>query len=746
MQQTRIERTPAGGTSISKLFVKPLGRITTKGEDETTGEPCAAFPWLRDALNSRSGALALVLGDFGHGKTTLLKVLAASSAKAWKANQPIPVFVPLRRYFETNHSLYDLVAETLAECVELTQKVWRENRWQIFCDGFDELNAIHQNRPDWVRGRFDRLYHASRSDNVSIVLSSRPILFMDSDLRIDYLRHFDRVFLEPFSEPQIAQWLKNNEDEMTLEEVKDRGLLEIAATPVILNLVSQLRQAGKLEERRYRRVDVYRQFFEWVGETGGALEEGEVLPKHGPIPIDVLRKIAVMLFSHEEAQAGMMWVPLLLHELEREGLAFDERLFVKHAFHEGKPDYIEFLHQSLMEYLVADHCFQAIFAQPGELGEFGPDFRAFLFERLLTAAELTFFREMVESMAMERDESLIRSMCEEHWNWPQTLSRLAYQLSEDVMAAGEDLVRGDEAAEETAMALAWRFYTRRLDNGEFDRICTTGSPHLTLANASLLVFLGRAYYLQACGQDDIDRCDDLSSLIRFLSSYNEFDPLLKLLRNALSGLTFGNPRWGFRSDIFKSFVFERNLFFAVRFENCTFEKTVFRECRFQEDSIVVRCQFRGCRFESGTLESVQFDSCWFDADCQFETKGEGAVFKNCIFRFESDRACRAWGGLGGLFLPPNESLTEGASATTNSGHPRASEAEFPTGRFQCQNVTPAPFLHKRITKIGGPQARGFLFQSYSYPLQRSREASRGSRNPRVQEPARSTAPGLEIRA
>lgn len=646
-QREAAETSPASEVPIADLFVNPLGTLRSSGSE--TPEPIQAFDWLAKKLEDAPGSLTLLLGDFGHGKTTLLKVLAARSAKRWKEGDPIPVFIPLRRFFEGGQKLSDLVADALAHRVDLTQDIWRQHRWWILCDGFDELNAIHQDRPDWVRNRFDRLYQASRSPNVSLVISSRPILFMDPEARADYLKSFDRIMLEPFTDKQITQWLGKSKIGLTLDDLKDRGLSEIVRTPVILDLVSQLFRAGALADRNYRRVDVYRRFFEWVAETGGALDEGELMPKHEGIPIKVLRKIAIMLFSHDESQAGMMWVPLLLHELKKDGLQFDERLFVRHAFREGMPDYVEFLHQSLREYLVADHCYHAIFdSKDSELGPFDPNIRELLFARHLTQAKIEFFREIVEGKAADHDEGL-RDALGEEWDWSRVLWLLNHQVSSELAERADELTTGDQESEEAITVLAWDSYMVRAEDDGFERMTSSSAPDLGLGNAALLVFLAKAYYLEACGEERGDFADDLSSLLRFLSSTEGLSHLVTILGGAIGGLAFRSAKWGLRCDDFRGFAFDGNAFLGTTFTSCTFEKTVFRNCRFKQVSFI-RCTFKDCSFDSPSFEDTSFEHCWFDDETVLPREASLAVFNRCILEagendlsvMRSDQAGSCW--------------------------------------------------------------------------------------------------------
>lgn len=631
-QKKLVDSLVSDRVSLGELFVQPKGfadspNNTSQSQDSSSD----VLPWLLSKMRGDTG-LTLVLGDFGHGKTTLFKFAAATLARDWTQGDPIPVFVPLRRYFENNGNFHDLVAESLAGSVEVTKSLWRSQRWNIFCDGFDELNALYQDRPDWVRGRFESIYRASIRENINVALSSRPILFLDPHVNEKHFSSFDRNFLSPFNSGQISEWLLNNRDTLTFEDLQDRKIDEIASTPVILSLISQLHRAGKLEIRNYRRVEIYEEFFRWVASSGGALEADERLSKHESLAREALQKIAVHLFSHPESKSGLMWVPQLLDELKYDGFHFDERVFVRHAFHEGRPDFVEFLHQSLREYLIADLCFQEIFRFDSD-STWLPKLRMLLFESPLTSAKVSLFREMVEVFADREGADFIGSFSTT-WEWPEILWLLQNELLDDTLEVYESLGDENSNADEIVGRLAFFPFSRRIDD-HLSREMISTSLQVPVGNIALLTFLAQAVYFSAIGKRNEGIMSEFLGLKRFLSSYHELEPLSTILASSLSNLKFQGSHWPVQHEIFLDYKLLNTQLLNIKFEWCSWEKALFIQCAIGGETQFNQCRFSDCSFRNCEFSTVVFNNCFFsDTSNLFEEAlrgGETILFENCTF-------------------------------------------------------------------------------------------------------------------
>ncbi|MFD0894732.1 NACHT domain-containing protein [Luteolibacter ambystomatis] len=614
--------------SLEKLFVEPCAEIqggNSAPEDSKTSY--STETWLRRHLlkQDKDSALTLLLGDFGHGKSTLLKIMAARLAAAWKEGDPIPVFVSLRHSFQEGNNILELVTDAVSEAAALDDETWRSSEWLVLCDGFDELNVLHQDRPDWVRSRFHKLYAASLKPNIKLVISSRPILFMDSSERADYLRPYLKVNLKPFDKQRIRTWLENWGCPLTYDDLERLGLSEVATTPVILLLIAQLHRAKRLSNESYtRRASIYSEFFQWVSNTGGALNANERMRKHFEIPMEILRRIAVLLSSHPKSQAGMMEVPLLLDELKHDSKAserhLDPRLFVRHAFHEGRPNYVEFLHQSLREYLVADHLLHAMFQEEDD-GEwaFAPDYQQLLIDRPLTLAEVRFFRDLVEEFAENTGPDLVEQFAELHW-WPSLLRDLA-----------EDSWRLAKSSDETTQPILSRVSYSVLGPGRQPiRESRPLRIEIAIANIALLQFLGQAYYCHAANVGEPNRVEGLCYLMNFLSSAPDLEPLLSVLKKAVTGLEFSAEvdvsHLDFSGFDFEGATLDGMMFKGCSFDDTSFKKSVLRGCSFSS------CHFSGTRWTSAKLSNrTTFSYCRFLGSAENVPRSKSFHYLDCAF-------------------------------------------------------------------------------------------------------------------
>ncbi|KPA17651.1 hypothetical protein MHK_002126 [Candidatus Magnetomorum sp. HK-1] len=357
---------------LGNLFVRPEGRfVFSEGNSQNEKEENITdiIGWISNKLLTEHQDFLLLLGDFGHGKTMLCQYLTAILSQNHKKDQPIPIYLPLRKFYITN-SLQRAVEKAVTPFI-LTDELWKNQKWIVFCDGFDELNVFHQNKMDWVILKFTELLNESHAPNIQIVLSSRPILFLDPKDRRQTVALFDHILLQPFKDNHIKAWLKNwnktLKKNITFSMLKKRNLPDVVKTPVILFLVAQMFHDELIsEDKRYTRSEIYKRFFDWTVKYGGLMEKGTPLKHSIPEQYrDILQEIAWIIFTHPDSASGILHYNVILNHLEDifdqvPSHHFDNKIFIAHAFHSDKPYHIEFIHQSLREYLVAEKIFKIL--------------------------------------------------------------------------------------------------------------------------------------------------------------------------------------------------------------------------------------------------------------------------------------------------------------------------------------------------------------------------------------------------
>jgi len=618
--------------NIAQIFIEPTAKFfyTTNKQYEIVKH----LPdWFNRELKLKN--FLLLLGDFGHGKTTLFKYLTAKLSENYAEGQPIPVFLTLREHFKTISSVQEAVVNAIMVNTRMSDNFWKSHSWIIFCDGFDELNIFHQDRPEWVTLVFSALYEASKQSNIKIIISSRPILFMEESINSKTIGKFETLFLENFNNEQISTWLANwsqNNQLITISMLIERDIIEIARTPIILFLIALMfhDELAKKSEK-YSKSKIYQLFFNWTVKNGGFVGD-DIGIKH-KVPNnyrEILQEIAWQIFVHPNSKSGLLHYQIILKQLMLKlninNFNFDERIFVAHAFKESKKEHIEFLHQSLREYLIAEKIFEVYYKIINE-----PDYQIEIaYEKILldipiTEAKLRFFIDMVKSISND-DKSLLKTKAKNISHWVTIL----YQI----------------AKKDSSRFSGYEVYRR--SNEVITKEHLFSENQIVLGN---LVLLG--YFFEGNLYDIIEEDFNLE-LFKQIQHFFKSDIQLEQLEKLFQKLFFSNLSF-FNIELdkfnFDSYSFNIVKFKNLKFNDCSFEKIKltnviwenisFNNCRFIklewstfEHNI---CEYKSCYFyrynyqNKQKKESVTYIKCIFEASDLYYENFRGAVFENCLF-------------------------------------------------------------------------------------------------------------------
>ncbi|GDY20820.1 hypothetical protein LBMAG56_21660 [Verrucomicrobiota bacterium] len=205
-------------------------------------------------------AFVLVHGDFGAGKTFLLRQLARHFATAERS--PIPVFIELRS-LEKSHSLDEHLAAHFAKAgvgdinLHAIRYMLREGHILLLFDGYDELaiNVTFETAAEHLAS----LAKAAEGQ-AKVFLTVRTQHFLHDQQMVGKLvtlPGFQRMRLEPFTDAQILRFLTNKLGNpgaaqarfALLDQIKD--LLGLSHNPRMLSFISELDE-DRLQAARRR--------------------------------------------------------------------------------------------------------------------------------------------------------------------------------------------------------------------------------------------------------------------------------------------------------------------------------------------------------------------------------------------------------------------------------------------------------------------------------------------------------------
>jgi WD40 repeat protein len=245
-----------------ELYLPQRYRFLDAGQQSTGAD---LLGQLMDWLTSDQARFILVLGDFGRGKTFLLRQLARAIPQTLP--HLTPILIDLRR-MEKTHTVDELLAAHLVTSgeqridIKALRYMLRSGRIVLLFDGFDELalRVTYQTAADHL----ERLLQAV-DGQAKIVVTSRTQHFLSHGQvrsalgsRVELLSASRLVEVDDFSAEQIDEFLRRlyagdaQRAAARLELIRDiRDLLGLSRNPRMLGFIASLDE-GRLRAAKAR--------------------------------------------------------------------------------------------------------------------------------------------------------------------------------------------------------------------------------------------------------------------------------------------------------------------------------------------------------------------------------------------------------------------------------------------------------------------------------------------------------------
>lgn len=396
---------------LQKMFVSysVSGRI---GEEDVYYDD--VIKALMDITEFCSEKIFLMLGDYGVGKSSTLKMLASvynNGKFLYISLKDVLIFS--KNILEGIYDYCNRVYQFNFDFSELNSEI------VLLLDGFDELQRYHSDKEEDLR-LFMQICKLTEYPFVKVVLSSRGTAFINNQKLLKY----STIYLNDFNDIQIEEWICRWKDvncgidiKISLDGLKERNLLEICRNKLILYMVARIYNDELLESRQYTKAYIYKSFYDWT-IAGKFIEDEEYKNGYyqGAGKYDdktyrrILQDIALVITqyaSNELIDIQNLKSKIKVfqkEEIVQEIFEINKHLFTRHFFsakYENQILFVEFAHKSLREYLYAEKLFDFIkkivyedITDVGEWFQFGRNKR-------LSGESFSFLKELLMELSVD---------------------------------------------------------------------------------------------------------------------------------------------------------------------------------------------------------------------------------------------------------------------------------------------------------------------------------------------------------
>lgn len=628
-KQDYLQREPIYGNPnhiLADIFVqhsvkRTIGSINTHFESVIDG-------YMRSCQETNH-SMFLLLGDYGVGKSSSLKMLAS------KYNDGSFVYISLKDVLLFSDNIRDGIIDYCRRKHKFSfDYTALQSTLVLLLDGFDELQR-RSNGSEEER-LFTQIKSLTQYDHIKVILSSRSTAFITSP----HLLNFPTIYINDYDDEQVDTWIENwkriNQDKsiaISVEGLRERNLLDICRNKLILYMVARIYNDELMEARAYTKAYVYKCFFDWTID-GKFKEDMEYTTDsyHGSRSHDkdeyrrILRDIALVIsqFSTNEIisikQLKQELANFQRQEINTEIFDFTQHLFTRHFFstqNKGQELFIEFSHKSLREYIYAEKIFAFLIDVCSGITEdvFIGDWYQFGRNQRLSKEVFEFLEELLSDLPVK---DLI-TICKKMHTWSIVLL----------------VARGD-----------FKRYVNRISDREKSVLNVSESFYRSLVLSTVAGIINHISYNLVYSKEP-ERCDGLkligcdaiykicdyyqgTSTLYFAmySVFSQFVKYVQICEQNLANIQYINMNLRhleiIDSGLFRSII-QYTIIDTVCFLSVDFSITKFDCVEFCSGTIE-GCDFEFCAFNDVVFRNVQFK------DVAFDLLRAGTVrFENCTF-------------------------------------------------------------------------------------------------------------------
>lgn len=369
---------------------------------------------LTDITGASSEKMFLMLGDYGVGKSSTLKMMASIY------NNGKFLYISLKDVLIFSNNILDGIYDFCSRAYQLRFDFSElDSELILLLDGFDELQRYHADKDEDLR-LFMQICKLAEYPFVKVILSSRGTAFINNQKLLKY----STVYLNDFDDDQIEEWIQKWKDvnpgveiKISLDGLKERNLLEICRNKLILYMVARIYNDELLESRQYTKAYIYKSFYDWTiagkfvedmeYQNGNYQSAGKYDDKTYRRILQDIALVITQYASNELMEFESLKEKILTfqqEEIVQEFFEVNKHLFTRHFFSakiENQKFFIEFAHKSLREYLFAEKLLEFIkktanenFIDIGEWLQFGRNKR-------LSGESFYFFKELLMEMSVD---------------------------------------------------------------------------------------------------------------------------------------------------------------------------------------------------------------------------------------------------------------------------------------------------------------------------------------------------------